>query len=499
MDASLIALVPLVAALAQPSDSPRSFADVPELADLPPRIEQAIEELGVPGCAIAAIRDGKLLAVHCAGVRNPAGEPVDADTMFYIASVTKTFTAAAAALLAERGELDLDEVVEEYLPRFTLADEEAALDVTVRDLLCHRAAINSFPIVFLDAYTGQITEDRYYHWLARAERGDDVEYTNVNFTLAGRVLEACEGEPWKDVLDELLFQPAGMTRTTAYASRMYSDPNCAIPMELGPNGFAACAARKTDRTMHAAGGSGTTARDAARWIELMLGDGAAGERRVLAPETARGLRARESDVAPNGRIRRLDGFGLAWFLGTYRGRPYVTHGGGYVGTAAHLSFLPEDGLGVVVLANASPAGQALSDVASIDVYDRLLGETGHGDLLPAYVRELRAERAASTPPPAGDLIASGRLELAPAAYVGRYVDTHWGELELMHEGGELAGWLGDQSVTMLARGEPGAFEARLGSGRTVAGEFLVEDGAVRAILFEEGPYRMRFERPDGER
>ena len=473
--------------------APRDLSEVPELAGLVERWSGALTDLRVPGCAVAVVRGDSVLGYAGLGVRNPDGEPVDADTMFYIASITKTFTAGAAAALAERDALDLDEVVEEYLPRFTLADEEAAWSLTVRELLCHAPGLNRFPIVFLDAYTGEITEDRYYHWLAQVEPLGETSYSNVHFTLAGRVLEARTGKPWQEVLDEVLFQPAGMTRTTAYASRLYGDANAALPMEWAEGGYRECATRKVDSTMHAAGGTGTCARDAARWVLLNLNGGALGERRVFSAETAADMLTEHSRMPPRGQIRRSTGFGLGWSLGTYRGRPYASHGGGYVGTAAHVSFLPDDGLGVVVLTNSAPGGQALCDVVSIDVYDRLLG-LEEPDLLPSYVRRMQAERA-DPAEPVNDLVTSGALSLDPPSYVGRFEDRHWGTLRLTLSEGELQGRIGAMRVHLRAAGaEQDTFVLDSDAVSGVSGRFVAEGGVVVAVELAGEGLEARFVR-----
>lgn len=471
-----------------------SVADVPELAGLAQRWRAGANALGVPGCSVAIVKDGKLLATDAFGVRNPAGDPVDADTLFYIASCTKTFTAAALVALAEQEVVELDAPVNVYLPRFRVADDAASEQITVRELLCHRPGINSQAIVWLDAYTGEITEDRFYRWLARVEPTGQVQYTNVHFTIAGRVIEAATGKSWKDALDELLFQPAGMTRTTAYASRMYADANVALPMESGADGFVACSTRKTDRTMHAAGGTGTTARDAARWLLMQLRDGELESGPVLSVAATQLMRTRHSDSPPNGQIRRLDGFGLGWMLGTYRGRPYVTHGGGYVGTAAHLSFLPDDGLGVVVLANGSPSGQALADVVSIDIYDRLLGESGHADLLPRYIERIKAG-SDSDPQPASNLVSSGQLALDGSAYAGTYTNADWGSLTLVLREGELLANMGDLEVWLVAL-DAGAFAAHASSGGSYTGSFVLDGESVLAIELTDADGTIRFTRAD---
>lgn len=175
-----------------------------EFAPLRARWLRAMEKLDVPGVSIAAVRDGEIVYLDALGVRDDRGRPVTTETGFYIASATKPFVAMAVLTLAQQGKVDLDAAVKTYLPRFQLADDTATREVTVRDLLCHRRGLNNGAIVFLDAYTGEITEDRYYHFLAEVSAGD-VAYTNVNFTLAGKVVEAVTGKNWQDYLKEAIF------------------------------------------------------------------------------------------------------------------------------------------------------------------------------------------------------------------------------------------------------------------------------------------------------
>jgi CubicO group peptidase (beta-lactamase class C family) len=170
----------------------------PALRGLRERWTEAMRALRVPGLAVVVVRGDEVTHLDALGVRDPAGpKPVTPDTYFYIASCTKPYVAAAAVRLAEAGKLDLDAPVQRYLPRFQLADADAAQKLTVRDLLTHRPGLNTFPVVFLDAFTGEITEDRYYHFLKLARPGGQVAYSNIHFTLAGRdsLRKGCSRRP----------------------------------------------------------------------------------------------------------------------------------------------------------------------------------------------------------------------------------------------------------------------------------------------------------------
>jgi CubicO group peptidase (beta-lactamase class C family) len=486
----LLALAATLVALAAPTRAqvpatPR-IADVPELSDLAARWNAALAALDAPGFALAVVMDGQVLALDAFGVRNVAGEPATPDTGYYIASATKPFTAMGVCLLVDDGRVELDAPVKKYLPQLELADAELSATLTLRDLLCHRPGLDCGPIVQRDAYTGQITDELYFELLRAAEIAHEVSYSNVHFTLAGRVIEAVSGQKWQDFLARRLFAPAGMTRTTAYASELYGKNEHAEPMLLVGGNWIRSPLVKTDRTMHAAGGMGTTARDAARWLILNTERGELGGRRILSAALAREYHAQQSaHKEPRGRIRIEQGFALGWNIGKYRdpARPYLFHGGGYVGAASYFCFLPEERIGVAVLSNSGEGGSDIGTIVSIDILDRLLGLENQSDLLPTYADEARRRRDDPRhvfPGGANPARAPGGLSLPPEKYAGTYTHPQGGELELLVEDGELRAHAGDLPYTLFAT-KPDEFTACVVPGMTEAGRFELDSGQVIAV------------------
>ncbi|MGH7177334.1 MAG: serine hydrolase [Tepidisphaeraceae bacterium] len=478
------------------SDSPR-LSDCADLKDLAPRWKDAMESMGVPGFAVAVVRDGKIICADGFGVCDPVSKrPVDASTIFYIASCTKTFTAMTIAVLAEQGKFSLDDPVKKILPRFDLADTKAAESITIRDLLCHRPGLRSQAIVFNDAYTGQITDDLYYRLLKQTSPAGNVNYSNIHFTLLGRVMEQAGGKSWKEVMDDLVLKPAGMTRTTAYASRMYADADSAKPVVTQDGKQTVSPLLKTDRTMHAAGGMGSSANDLARWLILHTSAGQIDGNQVIPEPIVKQMLARQSDHEPSGKIRRLEGFGLAWELGTYRGRPYATHGGGYVGAAAHISLLPEQRIGVVVLTNFSPTGAGLCDVVSIDVYDRLLG-LKEPDLLPQYKKRaaqfFKSQRDRKLPE--NPAIGAGHLSLAPERYAGNYHNDDFGDLRISLTDGSLVAEIGDLRPVLCAGEKPDELGIQMVPQDDLSdGRFEITGGEVIAVVVVQDEQPIRFAR-----
>lgn len=432
---TFLALAPLALSLsaAAPQKSRAEAPQpLPEFAALVERWEEVRETLHVPGLAVVVVRDDEIVLLETFGVRDVVREqPVTRNTAFYIASCTKTYVALRLVALSEAGLVDLDAPVVTYLPHMELSDTAMNETLTVRDLLCHAKGINCHPCVFLDAFTGEITEERYFRHLRRSRPSGRTDYGNVHFTLAGRIIEAVSGEPWRDDLARNLFEPAGMLHTTGYADEMYEREDVAYPSQWDGERFVLDSVRKTDRTMHAAGGLGTSAHDLGQYLRLLLNGGEVDGQAIVSPEGLEDMFTLHAQASRrDSAYRAYEGFGLSWLLGTFGEFGDVKiaqHGGGYSGSAALISFLPEMGIGVGVLANTSGTGHQLCNLVTDDLYAQLLGL----ELLEwrREAEETLARSAQARGARYGGAVlgaAKGDLSLAREAYLGRYSNELWG-------------------------------------------------------------------------
>lgn len=471
-----------------------------ELAGLRERWTSAFDEFCVPGLAIVVVKDDKVIYLDTFGYRNIEKKlSVTPDTQFYIASATKPFTATGIMTLVDQGKIKLDDPVKKYLPRMELPDAELTGKITIRDLMCHAYGINCGPIVFLDAYTGEITDDRYYHLLKQyGEVKGSTDYTNVHFTLLGRVIESVTGMSWRDYLDEAIFRPAGMTRTTGYADRMYHGDDYATPYEVGADGLEPARHRKMDSTMHAAGGLGLSINDAARWLRLWMNSGEIDGKHILNSASAAEMLRLHSN-SPNGRIRAIKGFGLAWAVGTFQpdGPTYASHGGGYIGAGAHFSFLPEKKIGVVVLTNAgAPAAIFADNIISVDIYDKLLN-ANLPDLLPGLRVELTKRlpglRALAAKFDAEEKSADvTKLALPRKAYCGSYENEWFGRLTIKATKQGLRFRLGKMTIPAIKL-EGDAVTLLMGE-ESRAGKFEVDAKRANAVTLNLEAGSIRFVR-----
>src|SRR5262249_52863156 len=140
-------------------------------------------------------------------------QPITADTVFPLASISKTVTTTAVMRLVEQGTIDLNAPVRTYLPDFRVADEAASRTVTIRHLLTHTSG-----------WEGQLSaSDHGEETLARfvaglstnmqlAPPGAEWSYNNAGFSVAGRVIEVVTGKTFSDAVDDLVFHPIGLKR-----------------------------------------------------------------------------------------------------------------------------------------------------------------------------------------------------------------------------------------------------------------------------------------------
>ena len=408
-------------------------------------VEQVMAEWQVPGLALAAVKHGEVVALRTYGLRDPErGLPVTTGTLFAIGSVTKTFTATGLAILADEGRLDWSRPVRDYLPDFALMDRRASREITPRDLVSHRSGLPRHDVLwYAEAFDRGEMLARLRHLEPTKRLGETFQYQNLMFMAAGVLAGRLAETTWEDFTRRRLLEPLGMTSTRLSLGAFLSAPEIALPYFPGEEGREAIAFRNTDE-IAPAGGLYSTIEDMARYLRFHLNDGRLDGRRLLSPAGAKELRRVQVRLARAGapRVTGTEGYGLGFYVARYRGRRVVRHGGAIDGYMARFSFMPEDGLGLVVLSNLS-GGNPVPRLVAYALYDRLLGLKP----LPWAERRRaadrrRAARNTSEPPyvPPEDAAPPARpLE----AYAGRYEHPAYGGITIERRGKALAGWFND--------------------------------------------------------
>ena len=329
----------------------------PDPTALAARVETAMATYVVPGVAVGVIdADGpRTWGFGVTNVDHPL--PVDADTVFEIASITKTMTATVAATLAAEGTLDLDAPVQRYLPDFRVADPAASATVTVRDLFTHTAGW--FGEYLPPTGHGDEAIARGVAAMATLEQvapAGVFSYNNVSLALAGRVIEVVSGRPYRAAVRALLFAPLGMAHSAFDPADVLYERLAAghtvrdgKPVRVGGR-------LSESSNGDPVGGVRSTVNDLLRYARFQLGDGTAPDGTRLLPAAA--LAAMREPRVPMGPVGHV---GLAWFLDDRRGTLVMAHGGATVAHMSQLALVPARGAALVVLTNGANGARLCAD------------------------------------------------------------------------------------------------------------------------------------------
>lgn len=378
-----------------------------------------------PGAAVVVIRDGAVIHAKGYGLANLEWErPIDSDTVFWIGSTTKPFTATAIVLLAAEGRLRLEDSIRHYLPELPATYDP----ITIHQLLTHTSGAPN-----------HVTRPGFWERVAPRDHspeelmalftdlpldfapGTEYSYSNAGYTLLGVLIERLSGMSYAEFIRARVFEPMGM-RDSRYMSDESVIPRRATGYAQTPQGYRHVP-HFSATVPYAAGALGSTLGDLVRWERAMrehsLLDAATQERMQTPVRLA------------NGQTR---GYGLGWGRSTYRGRRVVHHAGGVPGFSAFFGRFVEDGLSVIVLSNL--AGFDAGGL-SARISNRVLG-------LPEPART----------PVSFDARALDRVVGAYGNFIGETLDVRRENDALVVSGDLTHHFLPSSATTFYAAGDP---------------------------------------------
>jgi len=310
----------------------------------------------VAGMAVAVARNGELVYSSGLGYRNVAsGKPVTAETVFGIASVSKSFAALSVVQLAGEGKLDIDDPVVKHLPAFRLVGAPDMNEVKVRHLLSHTTGVPPLKrrpdLGTWDAHLGYLATPGYD---LLGCPGEYMSYSNDTFLVLGMLVERISGLPFREYVTKNVLQKVGMPRSTYDIGEL-------VPMDDVTERYVWD--RKEDQLRthpwfepgryEVGGGISSTVLDLVRYGRMYTGGGRIDGVVVAPGELLAEMWRPVYEIAP----------GLHYCLALrvkpcHAGLRLVSHGGSQVGVASHFGFVPEEDLVVAVLMNTSgaPAG-----------------------------------------------------------------------------------------------------------------------------------------------
>src|SRR6266567_3328928 len=414
----------------------RAIQEVEKLA------QKQIQENALPGLAIAVVFQDKVVYAKGFGVRDVNTKaPVDADTVFQLASVSKSVGSTVVAELVGGGKITWDSKLSILDPTFAMFDPWVTREITLRDMYAHRSG--------LPEHAGDLLEDlgftraeilhrlRYQH--PASSFRSHYAYTNFGMTEGGIAAAKAYGLEWEEACKQKLYNPLGMSSTSSRYTDFTARRNKALGHVLVDGKWVQKFKRDPD-AQSPTGGVSSSVNDLTKWMRLQLVNGKFEGKQVV----------EEKALAETHHPHMLTGFnpftqlptfyGLGWNVSyDEEGRLRLNHSGAFdLGAATYVNLVPGEQLGIVVLTNAYPLG--IAEALGTTFMDTALYGKPTQDWF-ALFKQVYSNPAAigtelgfdySKPP------ASSAPALKNSAYFGRYTNDYFGDISIIEKDGGLA-------------------------------------------------------------
>lgn len=412
-------------------------------ADFDATVARAMATFKVPGLAVAVVKNDSVIFAKGYGVRAlGAPEPVTPHSLFAVGSTSKAFTVAVLQQLEQEGKLRLDDPATQYLPSLQLYDPYVTRELTVRDLVTHRSGLPTANAVWYGTpYSREEILRRLRYRKPSASFRSTWQYQNEMFLAAGQVIAAVDGRSWDDAVKARLFTPLGMRASGTSVRELATMPDVAQP-HLERDGTVRRIPYRNIDNIAPAGSINSSVHDMAQWIRFQLAKGKWDGRQLL-NEAAFDDARRPYMAMPSSPFSELTApgaqlvsYGMAWMLYGWNGRTIVEHSGGIDGMTAEVALVPEERLGLVILANLSTvAPQVLQSY----LLDSFFGApkrdwTGEVSTKMAALEKAGADAMAKAE---RERTKDSRPTMPLSAYAGTYADSLYGDVVVREANGAL--------------------------------------------------------------
>ena len=340
-------------------------------SDLDGVLQEIMLRWDVPGMAIGIVKGDEVAYAKAFGVQSLETQtPVTLDTIFCVQSISKTFVATAVMQLAERGKLDLDAPIIQYLPYFRL-DDERYRQITIRQALSHTSGMPDMETEYVDLVThpeyDDLAAERYVRGLSNrkliASPGERFSYSNIAYNVLGDMLAKVSGYTFEEVMREHVLTPSGMPNSTFMLADIPTNL-LAVPHLRSPD-IKVNPIYPYHRADSPASFLHTTVIDMCHWGSTALNRGSNLHQSILSPAS---YDLMWTAVAKRGSSPSMsEEMGLGWNLGHYKDVKTVSHGGGGFGWNAFLLILPERNYAAVILSNEESNAHIRATRAVADV------------------------------------------------------------------------------------------------------------------------------------
>jgi len=340
-------------------------------------VTRNLEAWGLPGLSLAIVKDGKIVHLKGYGVKSiQKKEPVDENTLFQIASITKSFTATTLAILQEEKKLSLNDKVASWLPYFKLSDSVLTNLVDIEDLLSHRIGFSdhqgdlsfSRPPLNREEIIEQMA-DLGISKKFRASYG----YSNKAFVAAGEIINKANSKSWEESVTEKIFEPLGMNQTEPHFRKDKTYKNIASPHTFFQGERVVMDFVPMD-VVAPAGAIVSSARDMSFWLKAQLADGVFNQKQAI-PKRAIKMTRRINSIQAFNQSKdartHLYAYGLGYAIRDVEGYMTFQHSGGGYGFSTNHVIVPEKDMAFIILTN-DDVSEFYMDLTNV-ILDAFLG------------------------------------------------------------------------------------------------------------------------------
>ncbi len=317
-----------------------------------------VETNKVPGAAYAIIKGGRVVAVKVYGTRAvDADLPVTSQTVFRLASVSKTFAADLAAILAREGTLDLEAPVTKFVPELKFKTNGFAGKVKLKHLLSHSAGItpNAYDNMLEDGWTLEKIVPRFDRIEPMCQPGECYGYQNILFSLIEPAIENTTGKSYPSLVESRLLKPLGMNHASLGLEAYLSTANRAEPhIFTRRDGWIRVMVDRNYYRVMPAAGVNASIEDLAKWVVAQMGYNDA----VLPSPVLKMVTEKRVDTSRELRRRGWRGkltdahYGFGWRIYAVDGQDVVLHSGGVRGFRSFVSYSKDLDIGFAIVMNA---------------------------------------------------------------------------------------------------------------------------------------------------
>ncbi len=418
----------------------QNITDISFLKDsLSKYIEKGLKDWNIPGLAIAVIKNGKVVYIKGHGLRSmDTNEPVNENTLFQIASITKSFTATTATILQEEKKLSLDDKVVKWLPYFRLKNAFITQELDIYDLLSHRTGLKShlgdLTHFRMDNTRKDVVESMATYNIDEKFRGS-YGYSNSAYTAVGEIIAKANGKTWEESIKEKILNPLEMNRTKMILDNGWEDDNISKGYTL-IDSKSVQVKPEVLNNMAPAGSMVSSVKDMSNWLLVQLSDGKFNGIQIIPTRAIKLARNPYNIQGLNQTYHARTHFyayGLGYFIRDIEGILTFHHSGGISGFNSNHIIVPELNLGIVILTN-NDTNNFYLDLTNIIVNAHL--RLPFQDYLESSLnyKTLERERFAKELDSLKMLKKKKfQSKISIKRYLGKYTNESYGEIEIVKE------------------------------------------------------------------